>query len=381
MSKNRVVVTGIGIMTPLGNDPYQVWDRILRGESSANLWPDLQKEGFRYAHACRIKGLPNHPLSRGMKLTLDTAKLTFLSSHQTPPEKTGIYIGSTIGESGAFEEAALDKNIQFMQHTAASFARGIQKKYKLSGTVRVYGAACAAGNYAIGAAAEAISRGRIDVALAGGVEPFSRIAMAGFSRSRAMTPEGICRPFDKHRSGMLLGEGAGFVYLEKASNVLQDGREPLAEIESLGLSCDAYHLTRPDPEGNGMAQSMRESLKSAEVLPENVDWICAHGTGTLNSDASEARAINKIFGNSIPVSGLKGALGHSLGAATAIETVLCILSLKQQVIPPMVNLKNLDTEFSIHPVYEPTPRPITRVLNCGYAFGGINSALMISKWK
>lgn len=381
MPERRAVVTSFGLVTPLGNLKEDIWSKLIAKQTAARNWEDLEKEGFRFSKACRVTENEEIPaFERGAwfaKEALGNAMVNGLSEF---PEKTGIFIGSTIGESGAFEAIAAGTNLDPQKYTIDSFANLIKNKLRLSGISYSYGTACASGNYALGAAATAISRGLTDVAIAGGIEPFSRVAMTGFSRSRAMTAD-QCRPFDQNRDGMILGEGAAIFILEEEEHALNRNIKPLAIIGSLGLSCDAYHPTAPLMDGSGVARAMINALLLEKIELKDVDWICAHGSGTSVSDRAEALAIRNTFGRNVPVSGLKGAFGHTLGAATAIEAAICIMALQKNQIPPTVNLEKPDPEFEIDLVTSLRNKDLNYVLNCGYAFGGLNSALLIKKWE
>jgi 3-oxoacyl-[acyl-carrier-protein] synthase II len=270
--------------------------------------------------------------------------------------------------------------VRLRNYTVASFVQGIRRHFRLSGPYHAVATACAAGNYALGAGLDALRQARASVALAGGVEPFSRLAQVGFSRSRARA-SGACRPFDRDRTGMLLGEGSAVFVLETLIGALNRGARPLAEVVTLGLSCDAYHATAPQPEGSGMVKAMRTALDSAGITPSDVDWVNAHGSGTRLSDAAEARALRALFGERLPpVSGSKGALGHALGAASAIEALVCVQGLLAQTVPPTPGHENPDPEDGVACTRAPLPRPLRWVLNNGFAFGGLNSALLLRQW-
>lgn len=381
MRKEEVVVSGMGVMTPLGNTVEQLWQNILQQKCAAKHWDDLETEGFRTTIACRVidSSIP-HDGTRGQILALRAVQQALTQANIDINRDVGIFVGTTMGESFAFEQAASGKPLDISKATGNVFATTIQKHFNLEGPTAAFGTACAAGNYAIGAAAQAVRSGRVKVAIAGGVDPFSRIAMVGFSRSRAMTPD-FCRPFDLNRKGMQLGEGAAFLILETYENVLKRKVEPLAVIGELGLSCDAYHHTKPNEDGFEMGQAMRNALKATGIDSRQVNWICAHGSGTIASDAAEALAIKNVFGEkNVLVSGMKGALGHSLGSATAMEAVICVQSLLHKTVPPTVNHLQLPSDFGVKIATAPIKlKNMDWVLNCGYAFGGINSALLIGK--
>lgn len=381
MRSEEIVVSGMGVMTPLGNTVEQLWQNILQQKCAARHWDDLENEGFRTTIACRLTDstIP-HDGTRGQIMALRAVKQALTQANIEINRDVGIFIGTTMGESFAFEEAASGKPLDISKAIGNVFATTIQKHFNIEGPTAVFGTACAAGNYAIGAAAQAVRSGRVKVAIGGGVDPFSRIAMVGFSRSRAMTQD-FCKPFDHARKGMQLGEGAAFLILETYENAIKRNATPLAVIGELGLSCDAYHQTKPNEDGFEMGQAMHYALKASGINSGQVNWVCAHGSGTIASDAAEALAIKNIFGEQqVWVSGMKGALGHSLGAATAMEAVICVQSLLQKTVPPTVNHVKLPSDFGIKVATEPIKlKNMDWVLNCGYAFGGINSALLIGK--
>lgn len=379
----RVVVTGMGFVTPLGNSLEDLWSRINNGDSAARAYDDLLQQGFRSTVACRVDGFDSISYTRGIEQAIFAIQNAITQAGISLPKyRTGVFVGSTLGESLVFEKFAEGENVSPENSTCASFAREICQKLDINGIRRAYGTACSAGNYAISSGALLLKNNSIDVAIAGGVDPFSRIAMAGFSRSRAMSTDGFCKPFDKTRTGMLLGEGAAFFILEREENALRRNGKPLAIIGETGFSCDAYHQTSPNPDGKEMEMAMIKALKKQKIQVKDLGWICAHGSGTIVSDKTEALAIKRLSGeNVIPVSGFKGAIGHALGAATAIEAAIIIMSLEKQVIPPTANFGQLDPGMDILVVRESKEKPVDWVMNCGYAFGGLNSALLLGKWK
>jgi 3-oxoacyl-[acyl-carrier-protein] synthase II len=381
---DRVVVTGLGVVTPLGDDAGDVFARVVAGEHAAREWPDLSAAGFPIAVANRVDdhgelGADPHRRGRAMAMRATAAALTAAGLEPGQLASAGAFVGSTMGESAAFETAAEGGAADLDDASVGTFADCVADQLGSSGPRRAYGTACAAGNYAIGAAAKAIASGRVDVAVAGGVDPFSRIAMLGFARSRAMSNE-RCRPFDRNRRGMQLGEGAAMLVLERESIAVGRGATVRAVIGGLGLSGDAHHPTAPRPDGSGIAAAIEAALLAGDVAPADIGWVNAHGTGTQPSDAAEAAAVAAAFGTSSapPVSSLKGALGHCMGAASAIEAALTVVALEMHTIPPSVGLVDRDEALPIDVVDAPRGSPAMRwALNCAYAFGGLNSALLI----
>lgn len=378
---SRVVITGVGVLTPLGDTPEALWRALLDGQTAARGWPDLAAAGYRCAQACRIERFESDPLRRGRALGIAAAERAVQDAGLSLPGDAGVFIGSTIGESSAFERAAEGEAIDLADHRVPSFTAGVRERFGLAGPQQSLATACAAGNYAVGAALSALRQGRCDVALAGGIEPFSRLSLVGFSRSRAMASD-ACRPFDARRSGMLLGEGAAVFVMERAEAARRRGATPLAEVAALGLSCDAHHPTAPQPDGRGMRAAMQAALDGAGTAAAEVDWVNAHGSGTRASDAAESKALRALFGDSLPpVSGSKGALGHALGAASAIELAVCLMGLRHQTVPPTAGHEQADPEAGIACTRAPLARRLHWVMNNAFAFGGLNSALLLRAWE
>jgi 3-oxoacyl-[acyl-carrier-protein] synthase II len=375
----RAVVTGLGLVTPLGDTPEEVWRRVLDGETAALAHADLAEEGFPITTACRVPGDLGEadPTRRGRALAARAVGAA-LAEAGLDADGAGLFLGSTMGESAAYEAAAEGAPTDLATVAADIITRDVAALVGLDGPRRTYSTACAAGNYAIGAAARAVEAGAAQAIVAGGVEPFSRIAMLGFARMRAMTPD-LCRPFDAGRRGMQLGEAAAFLVVEPEQMARTRGAAVLARVGPLGLTGDAHHPTAPLADGSGMAAAMRVALARAKLSSAEVGWVNAHGTGTLQSDAAEAKAVEIVFGEyRPPVSSLKGAFGHSLGAATAVEAAMSVLALGGRVIPPTANHETADLELHVDVVDAPRAAPGLRwVLNCGYAFGGLDSALLL----
>jgi 3-oxoacyl-[acyl-carrier-protein] synthase II len=376
----RVVITGVGVISPLGATPQELFNRLSCGEVALQSWPDLEEGGYRCAVAARVLEVAGNPLRRGRTLALAAAEQAVAQCGVQLPRTSGVYVGSTLGESLAFERAAEGEALDVSDYGVPSFAQGLRERFGLDGPFQSLATACAAGNYAVGAAIADLRAGRVDFALAGGVEPFSRLSLVGFSRSRAMASDG-CRPFDVRRSGMLLGEGAAMFVLERAEDAQTRGAVPLAEVVCLGLSCDAYHPTAPLPDGSGMRRAMQAALAEAGIATNAIDWVNAHGSGTRASDAAEARALRDLFGPTLPrVSGSKGALGHALGASSAIELAICVQGLLEQTVPTTAGHETPDMD-GVSCTREPARGPLHWVLNNAFAFGGLNSSLLLRRWE
>jgi 3-oxoacyl-[acyl-carrier-protein] synthase II len=243
--------------------------------------------------------------------------------------------------------------------------------------------ACAAGNYAIAHAFDVLRAGRADLMLAGGSDSFSRITYTGFAQLGAIAPE-VCQPFDRYRKGMIPGEGAGVIVLEPLSSARHRGARIYAEITGYGLSCDAHHMTAAQPTGDGAVRAMKQALEQSRTNPEEVNYISAHGTGTPTNDRLETIAVKKLFGDAasrIPMSSIKSMLGHTMGAASAIEAAACALAVYHDRIPPTINLVEPDPECDLDYVPNSAREQTVRVaMNNAYAFGGNNASLILKKY-
>ncbi len=375
---SRIVVTGLGVVSPLGNDPDTLWEALKDGQCAIKSEKFLEEKGYMIPKYALCDTNFSQDSQRGKEMALYAMRQSIAEDGFTG-ELSGVYIGTSMGESEVFEECAGKSSGFFEEGLANRFAEVIRENFQLKGPAYGYGAACAAGNYAIGSAADALRLGIIDVAFAGGIEPLSHIALIGFIRSRAMA-SGECKPFDKLRSGMQIGEGGAILRLEREVDAIRRGAKIYAVVGELGLSCDAYHPTSPRKDGSGMAAAMEMALKNSNLSPSEIDWVCAHGTATLISDHAESKALHKVFGSNLPlVTGFKGALGHTMGAASAIEALVCVLALQHQEVLKTVGFENPDEELDIPVSCKNKKHTLKKVINSAYGFGGINSCLILEK--
>ncbi len=255
-----------------------------------------------------------------------------------------------------------------------------QEIFGISAPCQVIANACASGTNAIGHAFECVRSGRYQRVLAGGYDAISELVFTGFDSLQASTPE-KCRPFDRQRTGMVLGEGAAILGLENLTSAQERGASVLAEIIGYGISTDNFHITQPDPTGIGAQQAMQQALQSARVSAEQVDYINAHGTATLFNDAAEGKAISGLF-NGVPVSSTKGMMGHSLGAAGAIEAVICLLALQHQFLPPNINFGALDDHLDLNIVANNArPALLRTTLSNSFGFGGTNASILMRRFE
>ncbi|MFT3948719.1 MAG: beta-ketoacyl-[acyl-carrier-protein] synthase family protein [Agriterribacter sp.] len=374
---SNIVITGVGVVSPLGIGIDVLWNNLINGKTSLQHFTDLETAGYRNTYACRVTDFEAPQLNRGAHMALEATKQAIAQSNIQLQENTGVFLGSTLGESKAYEMAAEGEDINPEVYNTFSLAKVIANTWQLSGPIQALSTACTAGSYAVGAAMSSLQRGDIDIAIAGGAEPFSRIAMVGFTRSRAMATDG-CKPFDANRTGMVLGEGAAIFILERWDDAIKRGATPLANVYALGLSCDAYHPTSPHPDGRGLTNAMNAAFKKANIHAGDIDWVNIHGSGTRVSDAAESIALKNIFKNNMPLlSGSKGAIGHALGAASALELAICVKGIATQTIPPTPGYITQDADIALDCTTQPVQKKIKWVINNASAFGGLNASLLL----
>lgn len=397
----RVVITGLGVVSSIGIGWEQFWDNLLKGTSgiSAVSSFDTSKHfthnggevrNFRPKEFITEERLES--LNRSSQMALASTKLAFADSgielDYLNNKTVGVSLGTTLGDAQTIEDINLlligNKSIgrnnisKILTHTAPC---NIAKEYRINGPVLIFTTACAAGNYAISYGYDLIRLNRADLVIAGASDPFSRIEYTGFNQLSAVAPE-KCQPFDKNRKGMMVAEGAGILILESLESALQRNAHIYAEILGYGLSCDAQHMTQPSVDG--VARCMINGMKEAGIMAEDVDYICAHGTGTQANDRTECAAIKQVFKDrykQIPVSSIKSMLGHTMGAASAIEGVTCALVVKNDIIPPTINFETPDPECDIDCVPNKARKHTVNIaLNNSYAFGGNNASVVVKKY-
>ncbi len=397
---NRVVITGLGVISSIGIGWEKFWDNLLKGKSGISPVTSIDTSNHFTHNGGEVKDfkpeefVPEdkiNSLSRASQLGLAAAKLA-IEDAKFPEEdisnrRTGTCIGITSGSIQVIEHIddklikneTIEKDL-ICQLPVHSTPGVIAKEFNLNGPNFIFSTACAAGNYAIGYGVDLINFGRTDIVLAGGSDPFSRISFTGFNQFSAVAPE-KCQPFDKNRKGMMVAEGAGILVLESLESALNRNAPIYAEILGYGLSCDAYHMTTSSVEG--IVACMKKAMRAANITIEDVDYISAHGTGTLTNDKHECAALKEVFGphyKNIPVSSIKSMLGHTMGAASALEAITCTLAVKNDIIPPTINYETPDPECDIDCVPNKARQHIVNIaLNNSYAFGGNNACLVIKK--
>ena len=400
MKRPRVVVTGLGVVSSIGIGWRPFWESLLAGRSGISKIEYIDTADYPTQYGGEVKNFdPTQFMSseiasnlgRGSQFAVAATRMALedagLNKANIPSARTGVCLGTTMADIQALEKANAtwleggERKIRaslITQYPSCTMSTNVAKQFGLSGPNVMIPNACAAGNYAIGYAYDLIRLGRADMMIAGGSDPFSRIAFTGFNRLFAVAPE-KCQPFDKNRQGTLIGEGAGVLVLETIERAKSRGSPIYAEILGYGLSCDGHHMTIPDVQG--LVRVIEQALSDAGVSPGNVDYISAHGTGTPANDKAECAAIHTVFGNrgnSIPVSSVKSMLGHTMGAASALEAIACTLVASQGYIPPTINHETDDPECSVDCVPNTARALQSRViLNNSFAFGGNNACVVI----
>ncbi len=413
----RVVVTGLGLVTPLGADVETVWANLIAAKSGASRITRFDTSDQKCHIACEVKP-KDHPWGFDPDLRVDhkvqrqvdpfiiygidaagqaieDAGLTEMTEAQR--FRAGCSIGSGIGGLPGIESESLLLAEKGPGRVSPHFVHGrlinlisgqVSIKYGLMGPNHAVVTACSTGAHSIGDAARMIALDDADVMLAGGAEAtICPIGIAGFAQARALCtafndePEKASRPYDKDRDGFVMGEGAGVVVLEEYEHAKARGAKIYAEIVGYGLSGDAYHVTAPHPEGSGAFRAMEMALKRAGMKPSDIDYINAHGTSTM-ADTIELGAVKRLFGDAIStvsMSSTKSAIGHLLGGAGAVEAIFCILALRDQIVPPTLNLDNPDegTEGVDLVPHVAKKRRVKAVLNNSFGFGGTNASLVM----
>ena len=411
-SGRRVVITGIGLVTPLGVGTQKNWKALLRGKNGIGPVTRFDVTRFATRFAGEIKGFDPLPFIekkevRKMDLFIQyavvAAHLAVEDSGIAPAalegDRTGVCVGSGIGGIGSLEEThkvLLEKGPDrvspfFLIQTIINMAAGqISIKYRAKGPNTATVTACSTGTHAVGDSFRMIARGEADIMFAGGAEsPITPLGMAGFCALKALSerndaPEKASRPFDARRDGFVIGEGAGIVLLEDLEHALARGARIYAEVSGYGMTSDAYHVTAPAPDGDGAVRVMLRALADAGARPEDVGYINAHGTSTLFNDKTETLAIKKVFGEhalKIGVSSTKSMMGHLLGAAGGVEAGITALCLKHQIMTPTINYEFPDPDCDLD--YVPnTARPaeIVYALSNTFGFGGTNGALLFRRF-
>ena len=415
----RVVITGLGLVTPLGCGVEPSWSRLLAGQSGARRIEEFDVSDLTCQIGCFV---PRGSLSDGLfnpddwmepkeqrkvdnfiiyAMSAATQALKdagWTADTQEKQERTGVMIGSGIGGLSGIAETSLLLKEKGPRRVSPFFIPGrlinlaggyVSIEHNLKGPNHAVVTACSTGAHAIGDAARLIALEDADVMVAGGTEsPICRIGVAGFAACRALAtafndrPKQASRPYDKDRDGFVIGEGAGIVVLEALEHAKARGARIYAEVIGYGLSGDAFHITAPSEDGDGAYRSMRMALKRAGIQPSDIQYVNAHGTSTMG-DEIELAAVERLFGNSagkLAMSSTKSAVGHLLGAAGAVEAIYSVLAIRDNIAPPTLNLDNPSVETAINLVpHKAQQMPIDTVLSNSFGFGGTNASLVLRR--
>ena len=396
----RVVITGLGVVSSLGIGWQEFWKNLLAGKSGISKITAFDTSKYDHHYGGEIKNFDPtqfmsrkkaERLGRASQMAIAASKMALKDAHlqisETDTNRMGVYLGTTMGESQILE--ILNKTLcmgGFDQvnprlipiYPTEVISRSIAHELRLNGKSLIFANACSAGNYSIGYAFDCIKQGKADVMVAGGVDAFSRLSLTGFSRLIAIAPK-KCQPFDKGREGMIPGEGAGIVILESLGYAQKRKAPIYAEVLGYGISCSACHMIEPSIVG--ITKALQKTLRNSGIRTNQVDYISAHGTGTIENDEAECKAINRVFGKrtaKIPVSSIKSMLGHTMGAASAFGAIACCLVIKYGHIPPTINHGEDDPRCNIDCVPNKSRSHKAQVvLNNSQAFGGNNACLVV----
>lgn len=421
----RVVITGIGLITPLAANREATWERLLAGKSGANKIEHFKVDDLPARVACVVPRVDGRAGGAGDAHAFDPDKVMspkeqrriedfilyaiaaadeavadsgWKPEDDEAKERTGVLIGSGIGgiEAIGANQIILDRDGPrkispfFIPSALINLASGqVSIRHGFKGPNHSVVTACATGAHAVGDAARLIVYGDADVMVAGGAEAaVCRLAMAGFCALRALssgfneTPEKASRPYDKDRDGFVMGEGAGCLVLEEYEHAKARGAKIYAEVKGYGLSGDAYHITAPADDGDGGYRAMKAALKNAGMSASDIDYVNAHGTSTPLGDEIELKAVERLFGNAsgnLSLSSTKSAIGHLLGAAGAVETIFCALAIRDSVVPPTLNLDNPSVESAIDLTpHKAKKRPVRAAMSNSFGFGGTNAAVILT---
>lgn len=412
MTKNRVVVTGLGVVSPVGNDVSTMWDHLISGHVGIGELTRVNADDFPTKIAAEVKDFdPKKYMEKkdarkmdlftqfavaAAKMALDDAELTIDDSNA---ERTGVWIGSGIGGMSTYEsqyEKFLEKGHRrvspfFIPMMIPDMAAGqVSIQFGAKGINSCTVTACASGTNSIGNAFKVIQRGNADAMITGGTEaPMTNMSFAGFTQAGALSksedPKTASRPFDKNRDGFVMGEGAGILILESLEHAQERGAKIYAEICGYGSTGDAYHVTAPAPEGEGAARAMQQAVDDADVAVDSVDYINAHGTSTEYNDQYETNAVKTVFGEhayQLAMSSTKSMTGHLLGAAGGLEAIVSVLSIKHNIMPPTVNYETPDEKCDLDYVpNEAREKEVNVAMSNSLGFGGHNALLVFKKYN
>jgi 3-oxoacyl-[acyl-carrier-protein] synthase II len=394
-----VVITGVGTISSVGIGKERFWTGVVEGRQGVSEIESFDTTGYRTHRGGEVKDFLPSPdttkMGRCSQFAIHAAREAIADAGfelaAIPPYRIGLSLGTTLWESQLQER--LDEllvspgvNEEFRklvpQAVPEAVPANVARVLGIRGPLNVFGTACAAGNYAMGHAATLLRSGTVDVMLAGGSDPISRVAYTGFNSMLAIAPE-RCQPFDRNRKGLIPAEGCAILVMERYDSARRRGARIYAELAGFGISNDAFHMTAPHPEGSGAIRAMQRALSSAALNPEAVDYISAHGTGTAMNDKIETLAVKRVFGEAagkIPISSIKSMLGHTMSAASALEAAACVLVMERGVLPPTINYEEPDPECDLDCVPNQAREHKVRIaMSNAYGFGGHCASIVLRR--
>ncbi len=398
----RVFVTGMGVVSSVGLGRQGFWTSLVEGRSGVRPVSSFDTRELGRDRACEVPDFRARDhltaaearrVGRCSAFAIAATRMAMmdagLEQGRLDAERTSVILGTTMGEVDVISELesawlhggeqAIDR-AKLARYGTTLLPIHVARAVGARGLVQTLPAACAAGNYAIGFACDQIRAGRADVVITGASEILDKVQFAGFVRLGAIAPERI-QPFDKHRKGLLIGEGAGILVLESEEHALKRGATLLAEVGGYGLACDAHHITRPHPMGKGSITAMREAIASSGLTPADVDFVNAHGTATPANDQVETMVMHEVFGERrVPISSIKSMIGHCMGAASALEAVACVETTLTGLYPPTINYEEPDPECDLAVVANKVQSgKHDIVLNNSLAFGGYDAVVTFAR--
>lgn len=410
--KKRVVVTGLGVVSPIGNNLNLFWENLISGKSGVDYITRFNAEDMPSKIAAEVKSFnPENYIDKKLSRRLDrntqfavaAASMAVedaqINIDSIDKDRVGVILGCGVGGIETFEDQMITLKEKgprrispfFIPMMIANMAAGqVAMTFGARGINETIVTACASGTNAIGEAFRAVQRGEADIVLSGGTEAsITPLAVSGFCSMKALStnnenPAEASRPFDKNRDGFVIGEGSGILVLEELEHALNRNAKIYAEIVGYGASCDAYHMTAPDPEGSGAALAMQRAICDADIFANDIDYINAHGTSTEYNDKFETKAIKKVFTENsynIAISSTKSMTGHLLGAAGGVEGAIIALAIKNGVVPPTINQSEKDPECDLN--YVPNisiEKEINYAMSNSFGFGGHNGVIIMKKY-
>lgn len=401
---NGVAITGMGVISSAGTNIYDFWNTLVSGTITYKEIEEFKEDkNYRTKIGARIEDdiwqaiIPNeYKIAYGrasqycMSATASAIENADINLNELSRLRVGVVISTTMGEIQVEEQLSVIKQREgpdkipqelLAQYRTDNIVSALTNAFNISGPVYMVPAACAGGNYAVGLGKRLLEWDEADIVIAGGVDVFSRVAFTGFQRLLSLSPD-MCRPFDKDRKGLVIGEGCGIVIMERASSAKARKARILGELAGVGLTSDRFHMTAPHPQGDGAIKAMDQAIKGAGISPSDINYISAHGTGTAANDKIEVKALEMVFGSSKipPLSSIKSMIGHPMGAAGAIELIASLLMLEKNTMIPTANYSTPDPECNIDCVPNISRKAnLDCILSNSFGFGGQSSSIIIKR--